>query len=64
MYAKSVVNSKAAASDNPCGTKTGGIRFIQSFATGEAAESLATTKKKELTQANVTTTAEQTETCG
>jgi len=64
VYAKSVVNSKAKASGNPCGTETGGIRFIQSFATGEAAENLAAIKKKELTQANVTKTAEQTETCG
>jgi hypothetical protein len=42
VYAKTSINSEQYdAETNPCGTKTDGLRFVQLFATGEAAVNLA-----------------------
>lgn len=42
VYAKTSINSEQYdAQTNPCGTKTDGLRFVQLFATGKAAVTLA-----------------------
>lgn len=49
VYAKTVINSEPwDPATNPCGTKTGGIRFVQLFATGQAAINIAVDNKESL----------------
>jgi len=53
VYARTSINSESYDADtNPCGSKTDGLRFVQLFATGQAAINMAKQNEGSLSKAN------------